>query len=859
MPDSDPYRLPASVVPSRYDLTLEPDLDAATFTGFESVAVRITETVDEIRVNAVDLTIEEGWLEASDGRRLDLSANLDPEQEQAVLALATPAEPGEWTLHLRFSGELNDRLTGFYRSTFTAADGAKHIIATTQFEATHARRAFPCWDEPARKAVFSVTLVVPEHLAAVSNAAEVSSELTDDGRRRVRFADSITMSSYLVAFVIGPLEMTSPIDVNGTPLRIVHPSGGGHLTAFAQEAGAFALDHLADYYGIPYPGDKLDLVAIPDFSFGAMENLGCVTFRETLLLVDRDRASQAELQRIVDVVAHEIAHMWFGDLVTMSWWNGIWLNEAFATFMEMLVTDAFRPDWDRWTDFGIARSAAFDTDSLRTTRPIEYPVASPSDAEGMFDVLTYEKGAAVVRMLEQYLGAQEFRAGIAAYLGAHAYANTETTDLWDAIEDTVGQPTRRIMDSWIFQAGHPVVTVSLTDDRRTLHLAQDQFRYASQRTGDPGDDTATEGARWLIPVVLRVGRGETTEVIKVLLEGDAIDVDLEQPADWVVGNDRGSGFYRVTYEGSLLDDLAGRAQRDLTALERYGLVEDVWAAVLAGRLGVDRLLGTLRAFADETDLSVWQRIVGVLAALERLVTDDQRSDLTAFVRALVGPAAKRLGVDRGDGETDRMSSLRAVLLSALADLGDDETARARAEELYVRLGGEDAVDPELGNAAVHIVAASADEERFAELLARSVAATTPQDTLRYLGAMADVSDPALFGRFLAMTLSDEVRTQDAPFLLRRAMLNRTNGEAAWAFVAQHWDTLNARLPSAGIPRMLEGIRVVTSAELAEGIDSFLDTHPVPQGEKQIDQHRERMSVSVALRDREAKRLADVLA
>jgi puromycin-sensitive aminopeptidase len=477
----------------------------------------------------------------------------------------------------------------------------------------------------------------------------------------------------------------------------------------------------------------------------------------------------------------------------------------------------------------------------------------------MFDVLTYEKGAAVVRMLEQYLGAEEFRAGIGAYLRAHAYANTETTDLWDAIEDTVGEPTRRIMDSWIFQAGHPVVAVSLSDDGRTVRLAQQRFRYATRDTSEP-PLTSANAVRWAIPVVLRFGRGDATEVYKVLLEEDSIDVNLDQPADWVVGNDRGSGFYRVTYDDSLLDNLAGRAGRDLTALERYSLVEDVWAAVLAGRAGVDRLVGTLRAFADETDLSVWQRIVGVLGALERLVTDDRRADFTAFVRALVGPAAKRLGHERTEGELDRVSSLRAVLFLALAEHGDDETMRERAEELYGHLGTDEAsVDPELGQAAVRIVAATADEERFEDLRARSAAATTPQDRLRYLGALADVGDPVLFGRFLAMTMSDEVRTQDAAFLLRRAILNRANGEATWGFVAKEWETLNARLPSAGIPRMLEGIRVVTSAELAEGIDAFLETHPVPQGEKQIEQHRERMWVSVALRDREAQRLADVLA
>ncbi len=279
------------------------------------------------------------------------------------------------------------------------------MLATTQMEATDARRAFPCWDEPDAKAVFGVTLVVPDDLLAISNAGEIGREPAGDGKVAVRFADTMPMSTYLVAFVVGPLVATDPVDVDGKPLRVVHPPGKEHLAGFALEVGSFALRYFTEWFGMVYPGDKLDLVAIPDFAFGAMENLGCVTFRERYVLVDPATATQAELQAVVDVIAHELAHMWFGDLVTMKWWNGIWLNEAFATFMEMTCTDAFRPEWQRWVDFGLSRSAAFDTDALASTRPIEYPVVSPADADGMFDVLTYEKGASVVRMLEQYLGA----------------------------------------------------------------------------------------------------------------------------------------------------------------------------------------------------------------------------------------------------------------------------------------------------------------------------------------------------------------------------------------------------------------------------------------------------------------------
>ena len=313
---------------------------------------------------------------------------------------------------LRFRGVLNDQLAGFYRSTFTDDAGETRVIATTQFEATDARRAFPCFDEPDRKAVFGVTLDVPAGLGAWSNGRLVSESPLPGGGRRITFADTISMSTYLVAFVVGPLEQTPVVDADGVALSVVHPPGRAGLTAFALEAGAHALRFFTNWFGIPYPGDKLDLVAIPDFAFGAMENLGCVTFRETALLVDPGARLALELERVADVVAHEIAHMWFGDLVTMRWWNGIWLNEAFATFMATMCTDDFRPAWKRWVSFGSEREAAMATDVLHSTRPVEYPVGPPEEAQGMFDVLTYQKGCGVLRMLERFLGAEPFRDGI---------------------------------------------------------------------------------------------------------------------------------------------------------------------------------------------------------------------------------------------------------------------------------------------------------------------------------------------------------------------------------------------------------------------------------------------------------------
>ena len=327
---------------------------------------------------------------------------------------------------------------------------------------------------------------------AISNSPVVAIDQVGD-KRRIRFSPTMKMSTYLVAFVVGKLETTETVDVDGVPLRVVCTPGKLPLAEFALEVGAFALRFFTEYFNIPYPGDKVDLVAIPDFAAGAMENLGCITFRDTALLVDQDEAARAELERVADVIAHELAHMWFGDLVTMGWWEGIWLNEAFATFMEMLCVDAFRPSWDRWIGFAPSREAALAVDALHLTRPIEYPVGPPKEAEGMFDVLTYEKGCGVLRMLEQHIGADVFRDGVRTYLKAHAYGNTVTTDLWDALEDASGAPVRDVMDTFILQGGHPLV--SLHGDT----LSQQPFALGPV----PAGATSSIGTEWRVPVAVR--------------------------------------------------------------------------------------------------------------------------------------------------------------------------------------------------------------------------------------------------------------------------------------------------------------------------------------------------------------------
>ena len=502
---SQDYRLPKSVTPKRYDIRLTPDLKAFTFQGEVNIAVVVNEATDDVVLNALELEIDKVTA-GRGGKSVAAKAELEPAKERAHLRFAEKLSPGEWTLKIEFRGILNDKLHGFYRSQYQDAAGKTHVAATTQFESTDARRAFPCWDEPELKASYKVTLIVDENLAAISNGGQSSERKLPGGKKEIVFKETIAMSTYLVAFIVGEFDATAPVDA-GTPLRIVHVPGKESLTSWAKQIGAFSLKYFADYYGLKYPGDKLDLIAIPDFASGAMENLGAITFRETALLADEKTASRAELERVADVVSHENAHMWFGDLVTMRWWNGIWLNEAFATFMEMLAVDAWKPEWKRWESFSVSRAAALSIDGLRSTRPIEFTVRSPEDCRAMFDILTYEKGAAVLRMLEQFLSANVFRDGIRLYLKKHQFNNTETSDLWDALEAASHEPVRKMMDSWIFQPGFPIIDAAPTADGRGLKLSQRRFFYLVEDNQQ----------LWHVPVMVRAKTDKGVSTHKVLL------------------------------------------------------------------------------------------------------------------------------------------------------------------------------------------------------------------------------------------------------------------------------------------------------------------------------------------------------
>ena len=834
MSDS-PYRLPRSVTPVRYELEVAPELEARSFTGRVVAEVTVHEPVREIVLNAAELELSGPEVRSADGSPVGVAeVRMEPETERVRLVLDRELPAGAATVALGFAGDLNPRLIGFYASTYTDASGKERVVGTTQFESTDARRAFPCWDEPEMKAVWAVSLVVDERDLAVTNTREIGRETAGPGKVRVRFADSMVMSSYLVAYVVGPLEATEPVDVDGTPLRIVHVPGKGDLTAFALDAGAASLRFFSAYYGIPYPGDKLDMVALPDFAQGAMENLGCITYREAVLLVDPERGSQYEVQVVGEVIAHEIAHMWFGDLVTMRWWNGIWLNEAFASLMETLAMDDWKPAWKLWDQFARSRTAAFEVDALESTRPIEYAVESPDDSQDMFDVLTYTKGQAVLRMLERHLG-DGFREGIRGYLRTHAYGNTETVDLWNALGAASGQPVAEIMEPWIFRGGFPLVTARLEGD--AVRLTTSRFRLGG------GDDAAP----WQVPLAVRIGA--RTERLLLPPSGATVAGVGDLP---FLANAGGDAFVRVLHDEALLERLAANL-RALESIERYQLIDDAWAAVLAGASSAssfvrfaERISGALR---DETDLSVWATLLTGLSWCERVLEGEPRARLRAIVRGIARPSFDRLGLEAAPGEAPPTRSLRGLLLSALAVLGDDPevAAMAREEELRARAG--EGVDPDVAAAAVTAVAARGGADEFAAYVDRIASATTPQEALRYTYGLAEFRDAAAFARMLEHADSGALRIQEQPFVFNRAIANREHGAMAWAFVRDRWDAIAARVSPPNLGRMAEGVRFLTTPELEAEVQAFFVDHDIPQARLQLRQTLERQRVMVRFRAR----------
>ncbi len=822
-PSSNPYRLARTVVPSAYRIFLTPNLEAYTFAGRVEIDVEVVQPLSELTMHALDLELGAATLSSDGTSYRSLEHRLDDTYETVTFAFDREIPAGPAVIEIAFDGTLNDQLHGFYRSTYTDDAGVEHTIATTQFENTDARRAFPCFDEPDFKATFQVNLTIPSELAAYSNSPVDSDTNLGNGQRTVSYRPTMVMSTYLVAFVVGPFEETPALDVDGVPLRIVYPIGKGHLTDVALEAGAFALRFFSGYFNIPYPGEKLDMIAIPDFAAGAMENLGCITYRESALLVDPATASQPEIARVAEVVHHEIAHMWFGDLVTMAWWEGIWLNEAFATFMQLICTNAFRPQWRIWVTQNTFRDLAMQVDALHSTRPIEYEVLSPTDTRAMFDVLTYEKGGSVLRMLEQYLGETTFRDGIRLYLQKHSYANATTTDLWDALEENSSQPVRTMMDTWILQGGFPLVTLEAG------RLSQRPFSYG------PAKGKSAIGSSWLVPVKTRsLQGGDATRHLLGVDDGEVTD------ASPVIVNAGGSGYFRSRYGASELAALAPRVS-ELEELERSTLLADYAAALFANAITWEEFLAIARGLGNQDEPNPWESVAASFDIVNRALDEGQRPTLRRQLHELFGPQLERLGWDPRPGEGELAPQLRSLVIGMLGTIGQDEDVRKEA----VRRFEANEMDGDIALSILRVVASQDRPGDYETFLERHRHASTPQEDLRYLTALG-----AFRSESTALDATErcliEFRSQDAPLVIPALMRNDLTGPSVWRYITEHWDEATQRISSNHHARLAGGITTfIKDPAFADEVEAFHVAHPVPGGyPATVEQQLERMRVGL---------------
>lgn len=852
------YRLTPGVKPTRYRLHIRvaPE-QSKRYEGDVEIEVTLAEPSSRIVLHTADLRIGAASIEAG-VHTLKAKVTVHAQRETIELALKTPIPRGKAVIRLHFTGKLRADLRGLY-----AARAGEKRYAFTQLEAADARRFFPCFDEPSFKAVFELKVTTSLSNSVLSNAPIERIVRGVDDQVSVTFAPTPLLSTYLVALAVGPLESSEPVMCGKTPIRVYCVPGNAHLTEFALEAARECLARLERYFGVPYPYNKLDLVAVPDFEIGAMENAGAVFFRETLLIVDPKTITMSEKKRAAEVICHELAHMWYGNLVTMAWWDDLWLNEAFATWMAFHIVDQWRPEWRMWNDFGHSRSSALQLDALRNTHPIYTTVRTPEDATENFDLITYEKGASVVRMLERYLGPKVFREGVRRYIRTHREGNTVASDLWEALSAASGNNVEHVVRPWIEQAGFPLLRLrrGRGKGKPVMLWSQERFHADAMRLGKGAKGNSKEPPNWPIPWVGRVAepRRGKSRLERSLLTGKSGSVSLDHDtARYVYGNAEEGGFFRPLHAPAELARLSQHAA-ELLAIERLGLVSHQWALVQAGYAPIDSFLSLTQQLGDEQDADVLAALAGGLYDVVDHVVDESDQELRGSLQAWMGSVFAR-GFDRvgwhaAANERDDVRLRRAELVSLLGEVAEWQPLVTAAGDLCEKfLADRTTLEANLADPIVRLGARVGDRDRYDTYLVASLKSETPQERRRFRMGLADFRDPALLLRTCRMCLTEDVPTQDVALLLARLLGNRYAKEATWAFIKTHWPKLKKRMPTMLLGRLVEATPALGDMKHARDVAAFFEQNPIPTATRALRQALERFKLQNELRKAAAPRL-----
>ena len=838
-------RLPDVAAPENYKLAFNPDLDQAKFTGDETIAIRVLKPTAEITLNSADIEIQEATI--SNGKATQKAAvTFQKDKEMVVLAVPKQLAAGPATIHIKYTGILNSEMRGLY----LGKDDQGRKYAATQFESTDARRAFPSFDEPAYKATFDISVVADKGLATISNSKIASDTPGPGDKRTVTFATTPKMSSYLAALIVGNFEYTEG-EADGIPIRIYVTPGKKELTKFAMETTEFTLHFYDQYFGIKYPYGKLDLIGLPDFSAGAMENTGCITYREVALLAD-EHATVDTKKGVAVTITHEMAHQWFGDLVTAKWWDDIWLNEGFATWMSSKPIAAWKPEWHMDLDDASGTGGSLGLDSLANTRPIHQSAETPSQILELFDGIAYGKAASVLRMVEAYLGPETFRAGTNEYLKEHSYSNATAEDFWGTLARVSKKPVDKIMSSYVKQAGAPLVSVSAkcVAGKSEVKLSQRRFFYDAEKLN------ASNPEVWLVPVCLKsYASGKTSEKCEVLTKKEETFTQ-DGCADWVFANAGATGYYRAGYQPEAVRALAAAAEQHLTPAERIALQGDVWASIRAGNQPVGDYLALVEGYSSDRTRAVMDDLLGRLDYVDRyLVNDSDRQAYQAWLRNVLRPAASEIGWEPKPSDSEEQKAMRGRIFGALGYGGRDPQVLADADKVTERvLDNPASVDRELAGTALGLSADRGDEALYNRILAAAKKAKSPEEYYGFLYTLTQFSDPKLLTRTLELALSSDVRSQDSLGLVATVMGNRSGQRLGWDFVQSHW----AEIQKAGGPfaagAMVGSTGGFCDAGLRDQVTKFFSEHK-SDAERTYRQSLERINSCIDLKAKQSGNLA----
>lgn len=823
-------RLPGGVHPDHYSLTLTPDLKAATFTGEETIDVILDAPSKTITLNAAEIQFLS--VKAA-GRAAQVS--MDNAKEQATFTFGKELPAGKVVLSISYTGILNDKLRGFYLSKTKVRN-----YAVTQFEPTDARRAYPSFDEPALKATYDITLVVDAGDTAISNTEIVSDKPGPiEGKHTVKFATTPKMSTYLVAFLVGDFKCIEG-KADGVPIRGCSTPDKVAMTKFAVESAEYILPYYDKYFGIKYPMPKLDMVALPDFEAGAMENFGCITYRETDLLVDEKTGSIPAKKRVASVVAHEMAHQWFGDMVTMQWWDNLWLNEGFANWMESKPVAKWKPEWSLPQDVAQDLDTTLNLDSQATTRTIRARAETPDEINEMFDGIAYGKAGAVLGMVENYLGEETFRQGVHNYLAAHLYANATAEDFWNAQTANSHQPVDKIMQSFVTQPGVPLLTFS-QQSAGGAPVAQSRFFLSGA--------TADNSQRWTIPVCIKTA---SKPICRVLTPNDArLPLPADAASPLFYANATAKGYYRTAYTEEQLKAITAKAETVLTAPERIGLLGDQWALVRSGKSTTGNYMNLVLALKNDPDGSVMETSMDAVKAINsRIATDKDRGQLAAVLRRELGPIYTALG-HPVRGETYERQLLRAELMSILG-LAKDPQVLAETKEITDRAYAPGAkkdkgLDPILTNTAIAVTAANGDAALYDKVLAVSKDSSDPGEQSEALRTLALFADPALVTRTLDYVVSGQVRNQDSWVPIAILLSGRDTRGQTWSYIEQNWDKVHAQFTTNSGSRVVAAAGFFCSDKKRDEVASFFATHKVDASERTLAKALNNIESCVRLR------------